>query len=385
MGLAWTAWAVPGVLAAVVAWSAAIVLLRTAPDRPLNRRLAAVLALEGLWLGGSVFFLLENPSAFRIVAAIAVAALGAVPFQYLSFLGVAVRTRVVRPFRSRAATVVLGAASLAVALWVLASPSTFIGDLYRPTWATWNFEFRPPGVRLVQVQALASLFGLLASLLAYRGAPAGTAARRRARWFALGFGARDLFNVVVWTAYPAIRSVPFWGDFLANIGPALVSILYVLLLAYAVLRFQLFDLDLKLKLAIQGGTIGGVIAMAFFVGSELLESVVPVHGTLLGLVAAGVIVLLLRPLQALAERLADRLVGGISRRPEILVDRKHDVYRAALEGALEDGRVSERERAVLARVREQLSIPEATARRLEEELTALLAAADARDPHGVRA
>ncbi len=374
MALAWTPWAVPGILAGSLAWAAGFVLLRTDPARSLNRRLASVLALEGTWLGGSVFFLVESPAAFRVVAGIATAALGAIPFQYLSFLGAALDTRLVQPFRSRVALVVLGTASVAVAAWVILSPSTFIGPLYRPAWATWNFEFRPPGVRLVQLQAVASLFGLAASLIAYVRATPGTAARSRARWFALAFGLRDLFNVVVWTLYPAIRRISFWGDFLANIGPALVSILYVALLAYGVLRFQLFDLDLKLKFALQQGTVGAVIATAFFAGSELLESVVPVHGTLLGLAAAGIIVLLVRPLQRLAERFADRVMGGISSRPGYLEDRKHEVYRAALEGALEDGAVSERERGILARVREQLSIPVATAERLEREVIALLPA-----------
>lgn len=131
-GLSWTPWAVPGIVALLVAWSAAIVLLRTAPDRSLNRRLAFVLFLEGLWLGAMVFFMVEDPDVFRFIAAIAVAAMAALPFQYLSFLGLALDTRLVAPFRSRTAFILLGVASTTAGLAVLVWQSSWLGELYSP-------------------------------------------------------------------------------------------------------------------------------------------------------------------------------------------------------------------------------------------------------------
>lgn len=368
MDLTWSWWAVPGVVGGWAALAGAVVLLRTAPERALNRRLAVVLCLEGVWMQGTLFFLVGNEAIFTAIASVAVGALAALPFQYLAFLGRAVETPLVRPFRSRWAWALLGLASLAAFGAAILRPSLFIGELYSPDWAPLNFRFAPWGERAARIHSLASLFGLVASLHALWRAPRGTAARSRAKWFAIAFGVRDLFNASWWMLYPVARPIPFWGDFLSNIAPMLVALVYLALLAYGVLRVQLFDLDLKLKLALERGTIGAVIAAGFFVGSELLEAVIPVEGTVLGLGVAGIIVLLLRPLERFAEGVADRVMGGVRETPAYIESRKHEVYRAAVEGAVADGLVSEREREILARVRAELGIDEATAARLEREV-----------------
>ena len=370
MGLTWTPWVIAPILALIVAWGAAIVLLRAAPDRSLNRRLAFVLFLEGLWLGGGLFFVVENPAVFLGIAAVVLAAMAALPFQYLSFLGVSLATPLVAPFRSRVAFVLLALASAAAGLWVLLSPSTFMGELYSPEWATWNFQFRPAGARIAQAHGIASLFGLVAALAAYLKAKSGTAARSRAKWFMIAFGVRDLFNATVWIFYPVLRPIPFWGDFVANQGGAIINVAYVALMAYGVLRAQLFDIDLKLKFALRQGTVGAVIATGFFTGSELLEAVIPIEGTILGLLLAGAIVLLLRPLQRFAEGVANRLMPGVQATPTYLESRKLEVYRATLEGTLEDGAITERERAVLNRLREQLGISSDEAEVVEREMLA---------------
>ena len=368
MGLTWTPWVVAGVLALIAAWGAAIVLLRTAPDRSLNRRLAFVLFLEGVWLGGGVFFVVEDQAIFLAIAAVAVGAMAALPFQYLSFLGVSLTTPLVAPFRSRPAFALLALASAATGLWVILFPSTFIGELYSPDWATWNFQFRPAGARVALVHGIASLFGLVAAFAAFLKAKPGTDARSRAKWFMLAFGVRDLFSAVTWISYPLLRPIPFWGDFVANQGPPIINIIYVGLMSYGVLRAQLFDIDLKLKFALRQGTVGAVFAGAFFTGSELLERIVPVEGTILGLIVAGGIVLALRPVQRFGEVVASRVMRGVEDTPSYLESRKHEVYRATLEGTLEDGAITDRERAVLDRLREQLGISREEAELVEREM-----------------
>lgn len=368
-GLTWTPWAVPGILNLLVAWSAAIVLLRTAPRRSLNRRLAFVLFLEGVWLGGSVFFMIESQHLFLVQAAIAVAAMAALPFQYLSFLGVALDTRLVAPFRSRTAFILLGVASVVAGLAVLLSPSTFMGEPYSPPWATWNFLFRPWGARIAQVHGLASLFGLIAALAAYLKAEPGTTARSRAKWFAIAFGVRDAYNMLTFTLYPTLRPIAFWGDLIYNPGPPIINLAYVALLAYGVLRAQLFDIDLKVKFALKQSTVGAVIAGGFFTGSELLERVVPVESMILGLLVSGVIVLLLRPVQRFAEALANGIMRGVEDTPDYVQSRKHEVYRAALEGAITDGAITQKERDILSRLREQLGLSVDVADRIENDLT----------------
>jgi len=365
--MTWTWWAVPGLTAAATAAAASIVLFRTALGRSLNRRLGAVLLVEAAWQAGAINFLIEDRAVVALSSSLAMALLAALPFQYLSFLGVALRTPLVRPFRSRTAVLLLAAISALAACTVVAFPHVFIGELYSPSWATWNFLFTPWGTRLTKLHGLVSLFGLVASIAAFRQARPGSAARTRARWFAMAFGVRDVVTATLFLSYPVLRPVPFWGDWAYNQANALANVAYVCLLAYGVLRVQLFDIDLKLRLALRQGTVGAIIGGAFFVGSELLESIIPVRGTILGLIAAGVIVLLLRPVQRFAERVAGRAMPRVEDTPEYLDRQKRQVYLAALEGALEDGDVSDRERAILGRLAEQLGLGRDVTLRLEVE------------------
>lgn len=368
MGLDWTWWAAPGLFGAAVAIGAVVVLLKSGADRPVNRRLSVVLALEAVWLAGAVFWLIEEPDLARAVAAIAVGAMAAIPFQYLAFLGVALETPLVRPFRSRTAFLLLGLASIAAFLIPLIRPGAIMGPLYSPEWATWNWTYEPAGVWIAQAHGIASLFGLVAALHAFWRARRRPAARQRAMWFAIAFGVRDAFNAFWWISYPVLRPTPFWGDFLSNIGPSVVALLYIALLSYGVLRFQLLEIDLKIKFALEKGAVGAFFAAAFFLGSELLERVVPVEGTILGLLVAAAIVLILRPIQRVASGLANRLMGDVEDTPGYRQERRFELYRAALEGAFEDGRISKRERAILVRIRDQLGLDSSLAERLEREL-----------------
>lgn len=364
----WTPWALPGLVSSAFAISAAIILFRAAPDRSLNRRLAVVLLLEGLWSSAGIFFLVESTAVFMVIAAIGVGAMAALPFQYLSFLGVALDTLLVRPFRSRAAFLVLAGLSVLAATALLLFPRVFIGELYSPSWATWNFRFTAWGSRLSLLHGGASLFALIASSVAFLRARRGTATRERARWFVIAFGVRDVVHASLYMFYPQLRPIPFWGDFLYNQLGGFGTIIFVALLTYGVLRRQLFDIDLKLKFALRQSTVGAIIAGAFFFGSELLEMFIPVQGALLGLISAGAIVLLLRPVQRFAEAFASRLMPGVTDTAEYVDRQKHQVYRAALEGAVEDGTITDRERTILDRVVDQLGIGPEVATTLEREV-----------------
>ena len=368
--MTWTAWAVPGILSAVFAGAAAILLLRAPGGQSVNRRFAVVLTLEAVWMAGSVFFMIESEDAFRVVASISVAAMATLPFQYLVFLGSALDTRWVRPFASRPARISLNLLSLVAALALLFFPSVFIGELYSPPWATWNFLFTEWGTRLNLFHAGASLFGLAVSLGAYINARPGSAARDRARWFALAFGVRDTVAASLYLLPAVLRPIPFWGDFLYNELNALMNIVYVGLLSYGILRHQLFDIDLKLKFVLRQSAVGGSIAGLFMVVSETLESLVPTDGVVIGVVSAVVVVGLLQPVRRLAEKAANRLMKGVEDTPEYVDGQKRQVYRAMLEGAFRDGLVTDRERAMLDRLRQELGISSAVADSLEAEARA---------------
>ena len=369
MNLVWNWWAVPGTLVFIAAWACAIIAIRTAPQRSLNRHLSVVLILEGLFGGCAIGFLFffENPKIVQALATCGAAATVALPFQYLSFLAVSLKTPLVAPFQSRTASVLLGMASVIGGTLVLTNPRLFISELYSPDFAPWNFRFEGLGQWAPQFQGITALYGLVVAVSAYIYAQPGSAARNRAKWFAIAFGVRDVYVGIVQILYPVLRPIPFWGDFIFNPGNALFYFIYVLLLAYAVLKMQLFDIDLKVKFAIQKGTVVALVGGLFLVGSELLEALVPVQSTMLGVVVALVILVLLRPIQRLAQHMVGGVMQGVDETPAYLEARKMEIYRAAVEGAVEDGVITVKERSILERLREKLELSEADAKAVELE------------------
>jgi len=212
------------------------------------------------------------------------------------------------------------------------------------------------GPRLVQFHGLVSLFGLLVSIHAYILSPGGSAARNRAVWFIIAFGLRDAFIAVIQILMPLLRPIPYWGDLIYNPIHGLVYTLYVPLLAYGVLRHQLLEIDLRLRFALTQSVVGALIAGTFLVVSEGLESVFPVQGIATTIVLAGVIAIILRPAQKVAERFANRIMPGVRPTTDYLHERRLSVFRSALEGALDDGEITQREEAILSRLRKQLRI-----------------------------
>jgi len=254
------------------------------------------------------------------------------------------------------------------AIFVFANPHLFFSELYRPGWAPWNFQYEELGQRGAQLQGIVYLFGLIAAVSAYFRTRKGSVARNRAKWFAIAFGFRDIFVGITQILYPIFRPVPFWGDFIYNPGNAMAYSAYFLLLAYAVLRFQLFNIDLKVKFALQHSTVGALIIGGFIVGSEVLESLVPVSGTVLNIIVAIAILVMLRPMQLLALRMTNGLMRSVQNTPEYLGVRRLVVYRAALEEVVEDGLVTDKERRILNHLRDDLGISPGEAVALEKEL-----------------
>ena len=370
MNLVWTWWGVPGTFAFVATWCCAVVALRTNPRRTLNQKLSLILFLEGLFAAGAIglLFFFDDPAIITAMVAVGTAAMVALPFQYLSFLAVSLHTPLVAPFRSPAARILLDLASIVAAIFVFANPHMFISELYRPGWAPWNFQYVDLGQWATQLQGIVYVFGLIAAVTFYIRAPKGSIARNTAKWFAIAFGFRDVVSGISQILYPILRPVPFWGDFVYNPGQALVYCVYFLLLAYAVLRFQLFNIDLKVKFVLQQSTVGALVIGGFIVGSEVLESFVPVSGTILNIVVAVAILIVLRPMQRLALRMTNSLMRSVQNTPEYLGVRRLVVYRAALEEVVEDGLVPDKERRSLNHLPYDLGISPGEAVVLENEL-----------------
>lgn len=170
-----------------------------------------------------------------------------------------------------------------------------------------------------------------------------------------------------------VALMPAWADVLTVVHTLWVldafwHLALVGLAVVAVLRYEVLTLDLKFKTAVQRSAVGAVFAFAFFAASEWLEEVVPVQGEFLGMAAAVLIAVALRPIQHGASRLASALMPGVEDDEEHLAARRAAVYEAALTTALEDEHVTHRERLFLDRLAEQLGLPPEEAAALEERL-----------------
>lgn len=354
----WTWWGVPGTLALLVGVVAAVIALRTAPQRVLNQRLATVLLLDGVFVGcgGGLLFFFESRQAVVVVSIIATTALVALPFQYLAFLGAALDSRLVASFRSRRALLALDTASAAAVAAVLMVPHRFVTAPYSPGWAPWNYQNAELAKVASQLYGVVALFALAAAISVFMRTRPGSAARSHARWFIIAFGVRDVYGMVFYFFYPQIRPIAFWGDLIYNPLQSSLYLVFLLLLTYGVLHTQLLNIELKVKLALERSTVFAVIAAAFLIGSEALESLVPVHSTIIGLGLAFGVAVALRPLERVAKRLVDRIMPGVERTPVYFETRRLEVYRAALESAALDGIITEREHAILASLRTKLGI-----------------------------
>jgi hypothetical protein len=369
--VSWSWWGAPGVLVMGLAWTLAVVAIRAAPGRRLNRLLAGLLLLEGAYsVNIGLILFVESRWAAELVSYVGMLTQIALPFFYLLFLGEAIQTPLTRPFRGRAASVSITLAVIALCVVGLLRPSLFITEVSPSHLGHWNYTYHGFGLRMVQFYGLTHLFGLVAAVLAFRGAPVSSIARGQAALFILAFGLRDAYMGVVATFFPVLRPIPMWGDFFYNPGIGLIYAAYVPLLAYAILKYQLFSIDLRLKLALRQGSTGAMIAGVFLIVSEALESVVAVDGIVAGIVIALMVALLLRPAQNVAERFVGRLLPGVQPDETYFEQRRLAIFQAALESATIDGQISVDERDMLTRLQTELGLATEVSARLEREALA---------------
>lgn len=150
---------------------------------------------------------------------------------------------------------------------------------------------------------------------------------------------------------------------------ALGTLLAVPLIAYGVLRTQLFDIDLRIRWTIKQSTLAGIFVALMYVISEGAAQFLEAElGNFAGLLAAAVVVFFLAPLQRFAENVASKAMPNTKNTPEYAAHRKMQVYEAAVAEALPDGNISERERLLLNSLRDSLGILPVDAEALEREL-----------------
>jgi len=150
---------------------------------------------------------------------------------------------------------------------------------------------------------------------------------------------------------------------------ALGTLIAVPLIAYGILRTQLFDIDLRIRWTIKQSTLAATILALIFVLTEAADRFLSAElGNFAGLLAAAIVVFFLAPLQRFAERVATITMPNTQNTPEYVAFRKMQVYEAAVVEAQQDGGISHKERSLLKRLHESLGISEADAMAIEREL-----------------
>jgi len=354
--------------AVLLCWGLAITLFRVGMPGSVGRRLAVLLIFEGLTLGSSgagLEYWFVSPDQFfmeharlneftRVVHFFGDTAMLAL---YPPFLAAALRTKLVRPFGNRGMQV-----TLAVAAAVIYAAAIFT----------------PPrlGEALLYLAMAANfLFALAASIHAWYVATG--IGRTRALIFALAFGFRDIcwtfvYSVallIIWFEVPPPPPEEGWLRTLHSCTYIFGTLVAVPLIAYGILRTQLFDIDLRIRWTIKQSTVAAAILAVVFLVSEGASAFLSAElGTVAGLLAAAVVMFFLAPLQRFAEGVASVAMPNTENTPEYTAFRKMQVYEAAVAEAREGGGISAKERSLLNRLRDSLGISERDAQAIEREL-----------------
>lgn len=139
-----------------------------------------------------------------------------------------------------------------------------------------------------------------------------------------------------------------------------------LLLAYALMRYQLFDIDLRLKDGVRRGVILGGFTFTFFLVSEAAESLLQGdRGPVFGMVAAGVLALASRPLQGFASRASDQLMPDTKPIAQQTYGERLRFYLDQYHLISQDGHVTTKERNMLDRLQRTLALAPQVTQQLE--------------------
>jgi len=362
-----------GIPAAFIAWGFALYVYIVAPSTRGARFLTAMLFVDGLAVITSYYNnlytnpFLESLGLPGIPPVLHQVSDWAVIAVYLPFLGMTLNSPLVSPLRHPVISKAILIGGLGIALMIPLLPPQVREGFNVPFYI---------------VICIVLSWGFAAAVHSWYIA-SNEADRGRARAFTFAFGIRDVlwtFTFAVYTIYYYYLGLEHPGveDFLTPGNPwrtvlpflyQLAVIVYVPLVAYGVLRVQLFDIDLRLKRTLKRGTVAAAFVATFFVISELAGNYLSSHfGTVLGVLGTGTLLFFLDPLQRAAEKLSDAAMPNTVDTPQYEMFRKLQVYDAAVRAALEDGVISERQRRVLDSMIESMQIDRGVAERLEQDV-----------------
>jgi len=215
---------------------------------------------------------------------------------------------------------------------------------FRQTYLVWALALLPAG----------ALMGLLAREARHaRGAGARAAARNAT--LALCAGPLAALAITL-----AVTSTPGVFADITGFFPRAFGLALPVLATYALLRYRMFDVELKLKVGIRQGTLVTVFLGAALVTGQLAQYLLPGESLPgIELVAAALVVLALARIHRMADVVADKALPGVRGDPAYLSERKLEVYRSALERAHAGGaEPTPREAEMLASLRAELGVSE---------------------------
>lgn len=164
--------------------------------------------------------------------------------------------------------------------------------------------------------------------------------------------------------------LPAGSEFFAH--PATVALLgfwrltLPLFVTYALLRYALFDIDLKVRAAVAWTFVASVVGGAYFLVSETLEGAVSDRfGQFGGLAAAGLLTVLGAPLARVGRRVAAALMPGVRDLDAAGPRAGEEIYRQQFLMLQEDGRLTDKERRSLEQLRERLGLAATRATAIE--------------------
>ncbi|MGQ0536051.1 MAG: hypothetical protein ACT4PT_08255 [Methanobacteriota archaeon] len=189
------------------------------------------------------------------------------------------------------------------------------------------------------------IVGLLVVLLWLASAARGADAR----------GARNMAIVAAASLFVGSAAYVWAGEerSLDDLGFfGVIRLVTFALFAYAILQHQLLGIDVKVRWGISKSTVAAVFIAVFFVVSEGAQVLFGADNPWIGVVAAGMLVFALAPLQRVADRLAAKAVpmgaAGVSDARE--------TYRVLYRKVRADGVVTRDEERALARAASGLGL-----------------------------
>ena len=339
----------------------AFMMLSTAVEAPALLILwAATSAVQATWMGWLVFLV-----GYGFWLSGYVWVIGYVPAGWNAWMR--------RPsFKLGMAALIFGAAIWSGS-WTL-NNATFVGGPGDP------IAFDDPAFGIGHPPLLAHL-ALTVTILAASLAVAVSASmratpgisRRSAFAYLVGIGTVDV--LMIWRSLADFWPSLFPGPLEAAwpwIYPTLFGVWLPAWIAYAVLSTRLFDIDLRIKWAIDKGSLVAIFVAVFFgVGLFMQEWLTQSFGLLGGAMAAAALFLVLAPLRRFTASIASRLMPDAVATPAYTTHRKVEIYREALRDTLETGgSITASERRLLDRLRDQLGLDAPSVAVLESEARA---------------